>query len=170
MDELKTYDSYPLRYAMLANAVSVSIYALGAVIVEPVGWWAAALYLAFCAAAELNVLRKSCVDCFYYGKNCAFGKGRLCAVVFKRGDPARFAAREISWSALFPDLAVVLIPFIVGGAMLVINFVWWRALLVAALVVVSFAGNAAVRTTFACKYCRQRELGCPAEKLFSKEE
>lgn len=167
MKNQKIYDSFPLRYVLAANAVSLAIYALGAVIVAPVGWWAAASYLVFCGAVEARVLTKSCVDCFYYGKTCAFGKGRLCAVLLRRGDPARFAAHEISWLALFPDFAVLLIPVIVGGAMLIIDFHWWRAVLVGALIFISFAGNAAVRSSFACKYCKQRELGCPAEKLFS---
>jgi hypothetical protein len=165
-----TYSSYPLRYVLAANAVSLSIYALGAVIVAPVGWWAVAVYLLVCLAVESNVLARSCVDCYYYGKTCAFGKGRLCAVLFKRGDPKRFAAREISWLTLFPDFSVFLIPVIVGGAMLAITFVWWRAALILALVLLTFAGNAAVRTGFACKHCKQRELGCPAEKLFAEKK
>jgi hypothetical protein len=168
MNETKTYDSFPLRYVLAANAVNLSIYALGAVIVAPVGWWAAALYLVFCGAVEAHVLTKSCVDCFYYGKTCGFGKGRACALLFKKGDPARFAAREIGWSALIPDFAVLLIPVIVGGAMLVIDFHWWRAVLVGALIFISFAGNAAIHIGFGCRYCRQREIGCPAERLFSK--
>jgi hypothetical protein len=170
MNEITAYPSYPLRYVLLANAVSVGIYALGALIVLPVGWWAAGLYLVFCAAVELNVLSRSCVDCWYYDKTCAFGKGRLCALIFRRGDPARFAAREVTWLALVPDFSVFLIPFIVGSAMLAIHFIWWRAALIAGLLVLSFAGNALVRSSFACRFCKQRELGCPAEKLFSKQK
>jgi hypothetical protein len=109
------------------------------------------------------------VDCWYYGKTCAFGKGRVCAVLFRRGDPARFAVKEISWTALVPDFAVFLIPAVVGVVLLVIDFVWWRAALIGLLLVVSFAGNALVRSSFACKYCKQREIGCPAEKLFAQK-
>jgi hypothetical protein len=168
MNKLMTYSSFPLRYVLISNAVSLAIYALGAAVVTAVGWWAVAAYLLYCLGVEFNVLARSCVDCAYYGKTCAFGKGKVCALLFNRGDPKRFAAREVSWRALIPDFLVVLIPVIVGGAMLVIDFVWWRAVLMAALIFVSFAGNAFVRSSFACRYCRQREIGCPAEKLFSK--
>jgi hypothetical protein len=41
------------------------------------------------------------------------------------------------------------------------------AVLLVVLVFLSLAGNAIIRGSFACKYCRQREIGCPAEKLFS---
>ncbi len=167
MDEITAYPSYPLHYVFISNAVSVSIYALGAAIVSPVGWWAVGLYLLLCLGVEVSVLSRSCVNCFYYGKTCSFGKGRVCALFFKKGNPAQFAAREITWMALVPDFTVFLIPVIVGGAMLAISFSWWRAALIGALVLVSFGGNALVRSTFACRFCKQREIGCPAEKLFS---
>jgi hypothetical protein len=32
-----------------------------------------------------------------------------------------------------------------------------------------FGGNAVRRGSFACKYCKQREIGCPTEKVFMKE-
>jgi len=169
METIQTYSSYPLRYVLIYTAFTVSIYALGTAIVAGAGWWAAALYLLYCLAMEINLLRRSCRDSVYYGSACASGKGRLCAVFFKRGDPARFAAREISWKMLIPDMLVVLIPAAAGAVLLVIDFSWWRAVLMAAIIVLSFAGNAVVHTTFACKYCRQREIGCPAERLFSKE-
>jgi len=39
----------------------------------------------------------------------------------------------------------------------------------AILLVLSFGGNAFIRGSFACNYCKQKEIGCPAEKLFSKK-
>jgi len=32
-----------------------------------------------------------------------------------------------------------------------------------------FGGTAMIRGNLVCKYCKQREIGCPAEKLFNKE-
>jgi hypothetical protein len=168
MNNQMTYESFPPGYVVVANAVSLLVYALGAAIVTAAGPWAVAAYLLYCLGVELNVLARSCVDCAYYGRACAFGKGKLCALLFKRGDPKRFAAREVTWKALIPDFLVLVIPVIVGVVFLVIDFVWWRAALVASLIFVSFAGNAFVRSSFACRYCKQREIGCPAEKLFSK--
>jgi hypothetical protein len=34
------------------------------------------------------------------------------------------------------------------------------------LAALSLGGNSFVRTRIVCKYCRQREIGCPAEKFF----
>jgi len=38
------------------------------------------------------------------------------------------------------------------------------------LLLLATAGKGAVRSSLACKRCRQRELGCPAERLFAKAE
>jgi hypothetical protein len=34
----------------------------------------------------------------------------------------------------------------------------------------TFIGNGLVRGSLACKYCKQREIGCPAEQLFNKKK
>ena len=44
------------------------------------------------------------------------------------------------------------------------------ALGIDALVALSFGGNAVVRGSFTCKYCKQQELGCPAQALFAGKE
>jgi hypothetical protein len=44
-------------------------------------------YLLYALGLEVRLLRTGCVDCAYYGKACAFGKGRLCAIAFEQGDP-----------------------------------------------------------------------------------
>ena len=168
MATTRTFSSYPLRYVLIYNAFTLSVYALGTAIVAGAGWWAVVLYLLCCLGVEANLVSRGCRDCAYYGAVCAKGRGRVCSIFFTKGDPARFAAREISWTALIPDLLLPVIPVAAGVVLLVIDFVWWRAALVAAIVVVSFAGSAIVHTMFACKYCKQREIGCPAERLFSK--
>jgi hypothetical protein len=48
------------------------------------------------------------------------------------------------------------------------DFTWLVVVMLAILVVLSLGGNAVVRGSFACKYCKQRQIGCPAEKLFGK--
>ena len=154
---------------LAAVMVSVSIYALGAAILTGFGAVPAALYLLFCLGAEINVLYTSCVDCYYYGRQCAFGKGRIAPFLFKQGDPKRFSAKCMSWTDLVPDMLVLLIPFVGGSALLVREFSWTRAVMLAALLVAAFRGNYLVRSRIACKYCKQRELGCPAERFFSKQ-
>jgi hypothetical protein len=71
---------------------------------------------------------------------------------------------------MLPDLIVLLWPVLGGIILLVQDFTWLLAGMLVLLVVFSLSGNAIVRGSFACKYCRQREPGCPAARLFGVEE
>ena len=132
------------------------------------GWPLAAAYLLLLVALEAKLLRASCVHCAYFGKACFCGKGAISGKLFRRADPPRFSVREVSWLSLLPDLLVVFIPLCVGLFLLFRQFDGGLLLLMAALVLLAFPGNGFVRSQLACAHCRQRELGCPAEKLFNK--
>jgi hypothetical protein len=167
VNEVQTYEHFPAWIVVLCNLVSWSIYAIGAYILARLWIWLLVPYLLYVLWLEIRLLRKGCVDCAYYGKACAFGKGKLCAVAFERGDPQRFAEREISWAEVLPDFLVSILPLIGGVVFLVANgWDWSIAALLALLVILASGGTAFVRGTFACRYCKQRELGCPAYELF----
>ncbi|MBS1194716.1 MAG: hypothetical protein H6R30_54 [Methanomicrobia archaeon] len=87
---------------------------------------------------------------------------------FPRGDPARFCQRKISRIDILPDFLVTLVPMATGILLLIWQFDPLILILVVALFLLGFAGTGLVRTRIACRFCRQRELGCPAEQLFGK--
>jgi hypothetical protein len=64
---------------------------------------------------------------------------------------------------------VSIFPAIGGIVLLVRDFSWLILLLLITLLALSSGGNAVIRGSFACRHCKQREIGCPAERLFSKE-
>lgn len=169
MEGPKAYELFPVRIVVLSNVVGLSIYAVGAYILAGFGIWLAALYLVYCGWIELRVLKGSCVDCYYYDKVCGFGKGKLCSLLFKKGDSQRFSQTQITWVYLIPDFMVSVFPLIGAIVLLVMGFSWKVAALLGILLGLAFVGNAVVRGSFACKYCKQKELGCPAERLFSKK-
>ena len=164
----ETYERFPGRVVILTNALSVAIYALAAYLMARLGIAFAAVYLLYCLWVEFRVLTASCVHCYYYGKVCGFGKGKLCSWLFRRGDPRRFLEKEISWRGVAPDFLASILPLAVGVAVLVRSFSWSTLAVMILLLVLASAGTACARGCFACRYCRQREIGCPAEKLFSK--
>lgn len=118
---------------------------------------------------ELSVLRRSCRHCYYYGTLCAFGRGRLCSVLFRPGDPQRFVEREPCVRDILPDLLVPAIPVIGGVVLLMREFDWVLLLAVLATVLLATVGAGMVRGLLACPDCAQRELGCPAEQLFNRQ-
>jgi hypothetical protein len=148
--------------------LSLSIYAVGAYVFSRLGILFAVLYLSFGFWIGLRILQESCANCFYYRKICGLGRGKLCALFFKRGNPEEFVKREISWKTLLPDFMVLILPLIGGTIYLIRDFTWLIFALMITLTVLSLGGNALMRGALACKYCKQREIGCPAQQLFNK--
>jgi hypothetical protein len=170
MEENAGYESYPWRIVVLSNLVSLGIYGLGAFIIYQVGWIWMTIYLAYILILEIRLLRGHCVHCYYYGKACAFGKGRLSSLLFKRGDPESFSKMSITWWAMVPDILVGLVPIGVAIVILVRDFSWVILAAVIGVLLLATVGNGAVRGSLSCKHCKQRELGCPAERLFQKAQ
>ena len=164
-----SYENFPARLIAAALLVNVSIYALGAFILAGFGSIMTALYLLFCLGNEVHIMKTSCLDCYYYGKWCAFGRGKAAELFFKQGDPQRFATKTMTTKDLTMDMLVVIFPLVAGIALLIRNFSWGTVIALALLLAFSFYGNYLIRSKVACACCKQRELGCPAEQFFSKK-
>ena len=163
-----SFEDFPYWMVAICNTVGLAIYAIGLYLMTRLGVVWGALYAAYCLWMEWRLLSGSCRSCYYFGKRCGFGKGRLCAWFFTRGAEQGLCRKPISWRDVVPDFLVSLIPLSVGIATLVRHFSWPVLLLVVALLFLGSVGTGLVRGQLACRYCRQRELGCPAEQLFSK--
>jgi hypothetical protein len=170
MGQTKVYECFPMWIVVLSNVVGGSIYLIGAYVLAGFGLWMSGLYLLYCLGLELRLLRGHCVNCYYYGKRCGFGKGKLCSWLFKQGDPRAFTQTQISWANMLPDFVVLLWPLLGGIILLVLNFTWLLTGMLVLLIVLSLSGNAIVRGSLVCEHCQQRELGCPAAKLFGVED
>lgn len=163
------YENYPLWMVLLSNALSISIYIIGVYILYWLGIIFSVLYLLFCLIMEIRLMKEGCANCYYYGKTCAFGKGRLASYFFKKGNPELFTQKDISWYAVLPDFLVFLIP-LAGGILSLINkFSWIILLLIIIILILGLGGNAFIRS-LTCKYCKQKELGCPATELFEDKK
>ena len=167
--ENEVYDEFPLSSVLFCTAVNIAIYVVGAYLIAPLGKIFVALYLLYCLWMETRALTKSCRDCYYYGRLCAFGRGKICSLLFKKGSPEGFKTKKITWINLVPDFLVSVIPLAVGGFYLVQSFNWLRLSLIVVLVIMAFPVTGFVRRSISCKFCRQKEMGCPAVQFFSKE-
>lgn len=168
MQEPGCRENYPISTVFVSNLVSLLIYIIGAIILFQFSIIWVALYVIFILIKEFRLLSGHCVDCYYYGKTCAFGKGRLSAIFFKRGRPEKFNSIQLTWKDIVPDFLTFIIPVLAGILLLIQNFSLTVLILIIALLLLGFMGNALVRTHLACRYCKQREIGCPAERLFDK--
>ena len=163
-----SFENFPWWMVATCNALGLAIYAIGFYLTVRLGILWGVLYLAYCVWMEWRVLSGSCRSCYYYGKRCGFGKGRLCSRLMTRTAEQTLHTKRISWRDVVPDFLVSLIPLGVGIIVLIRSFSWHVLLLMLVLVFLGSVGTGFVRGQIACKYCKQRELGCPAEQLFRK--
>ena len=165
-----SYENYPLWIVIVTAVFSLSSYIAGSLLLSRLGSLWLVVYLLYIFFLELRLLRGSCVNCYYFGKTCALCKGRLSCLLFRKGDTKKFAHTKITWKDIIPDFLVTLVPVIAGIVILIRSFSWLVLGLVVWLFLATFVGNAVIRGQLACKYCKQRKIGCPAEKLFNKSK
>lgn len=170
-NKLKIYDSYPLWIVILANILILAVYVAGAYIMFALSLITGILYVAYLVFFELHYFKEGCSCCFYYGKLCAFGKGIVAAKFFKKGDPKKFCERELGFKDFIPQILVVLIPLIVGIALLISRGLNLPILIAMIYPVFSwFVINPILYGKLACIHCKQGSICCPALNFFIKKE
>jgi hypothetical protein len=167
---MKRFETYPLRIVVLSNFVSIAIYSLGFLIIFKSDAVYALFYLLYVFILELNLIKNHCTSCFYWGKTCGFGKGRISALFFKKGDPSKFCNHSFTWKDMIPDLLVALIPLVTGIIHIIADFNFLLLSGVLLLIFLTTSGNGFIRGKQTCRYCIQSELGCPAQSLFNKDK
>ncbi|MFB3789147.1 MAG: hypothetical protein ACE15F_22540 [bacterium] len=168
MQTAHCYETYPLWIPLVANGLSLAIYLLGVLIAAHGGALPAGVYVVYCLWMEWRLLRKSCAECYYYGKRCAFGKGIVCAWILSPGDPQNRPKPEITWRLFLPDLLVLIIPMVLGLIFLFRDFSWTLLAMMAGMLLLAFPANGYVRENLACPFCKKRETGCAAVEFFEK--
>lgn len=170
MEPANKFENYPWRIVIVSNLVSLAIYVLGFFIIRRLGWAFSLLYLFYILILEYRLLKYSCINCFYWGKICGFGKGRLSSWFFKKGDISKFCVKDMTWKDMIPDILVSMIPLVIGIILLFVEFSFILLLALFLLMLLTTTGNGFIRGSLTCKYCKQRELGCPAYLLFNKKK
>jgi len=165
----KIYEDYPASGMLLCNLMGVVIALLGAFILFPYGIHVSIIYLIYVFYLQFQIARRACPDCYYYGKTCYCGLGACSARLFKRGDPKRFAAKRFTWMDMVPSFMVSLVPIVCGIILLALKFDWTLLAAIVAMGILGFPAQGIVHG-WGCRHCKQRELGCPAEKLFDVEK
>lgn len=168
MQEPICKENYPPAIVIESNLLSFLIYGIGAFILFRFSILWVIVYVFFVLLLEFRLMHGHCPSCYYYGKTCAFGKGRLSSLLFRKGHPETFSQMQITWKDIVPDFLVFIIPVLAGIVLLVQEFSWTLLILDITLLLLGFLGNALVRGRLACRYCKQREIGCPAELMFDK--
>ncbi|MHB8894369.1 MAG: hypothetical protein ACYC99_04210 [Candidatus Geothermincolia bacterium] len=115
------------------------------------------VYLGIAVLLVFVVLRKLvCTNCYYYGKRCATGWGKLASMMFKRGDIERFNdSIGVTLAPVIYGLLTV-VPLVLGTIATVMHFSWLKVLVLAGLALVGFYSGSVGRKK-SCKACKMRE-------------
>ncbi len=161
-----TKETYPAYTVIISNLLNVLLYSAGALVLFQFGTYYLIPYFIYILLLEIRLLKLGCTKCYYFGKVCAFGKGKISSFFFSKDESVKFCDRPISKLDFFFDSLTALVPLIAGVIMMFTDFSMYILILCLFIVILTTAGNACVRGQLACKHCRQKELGCPAEQAF----
>ena len=159
---------YPFYIVFLSVLHSIGVYFLGSLILYLLFPWLIIPFVFYIIFLEYRLLRYSCTSCYYFGKTCAFGKGSLSALFFRKREASEFSEKCISWKHLAPELLLTIVPLFIATYLLITSFSWIVLISMLLLFLFSSVGNSYIRGQLACAHCRQKELGCPAFDLFNK--
>lgn len=158
------FESYPLSWVVGQNLFFIIYFGIGFIgmlSLETYGVPSISLiYLLFLFIMLVFVLRKHlCTNCYYYGKRCNTGWGKLASYLFKEksGDyklGVKLAGITWMFAAVIPIIGMIFI--------LLINFSNYILILLLLFIMLSFL-NFLVHSR-SCSNCKMRDI-CPASMV-----
>lgn len=155
-------EAYPSRILCLSLGQFVLSNALGALIIWRIHALLGASYLVLCAASLVVGLKYRCRFCWYFGRRCYAGLGRLAKLMFQPGEPQEFRRPENLVPAAIFSFTVLLLPLMVILVISVTGFSWLNLGLLLSYALIAVVPGFMLRKNLFCDHCKQAELGCPA--------
>ena len=153
-------ESFPLSRVIFGNGMMLVWIGLGTIacwFIYPLVAW---LYLAAALIMIFVVLRKLvCTNCYYYGKRCALGWGKVSALFFSPGSIDQFSTCAGIKAAPITYGLLTLIPLVLCIVALVQEATVLKTAVLVLLLAVSVYSGAIGRKQ-ACINCKMR-LICP---------
>jgi hypothetical protein len=153
-------ETYPLKTILTENIFMLLWITIGTYLIwtfKPTIAWA---YLAFTLTMVLFIMRiLVCKNCYYHGKFCHTGWGKLSALYCKQGKIEHFGCGFSG--AIIPIFygSIALLPLILGITTLIKAFSIVNLIVIVGFVVVVVMSSYTLRKK-ACGVCKMRDL-CP---------
>ena len=165
----KGFEEFPKNYVMAENIFFILYFTIGCIGMLPLkikGFPIVSfVYILFLAIMLIFVLRKYlCTHCYYYGKRCSTGWGKLSALLFRRNTGnyrLGVTLASITWgtATLLPILGILIGLFV--------NYSFLNLVLFFVFVIFSFVSFLIHRK--ACENCKMR-LICPLSMASDNEK
>lgn len=163
------YESYPLHIVILFILVSLLVFFSGLYLLYLIYPLLSLVFLLYLIYLEVSIYREGCRYCYYYGKRCAFLRGKIVKLFLKKGDPKKFSEKTVSFKDFIPNSLVNIIPLIAGIYLLIKDFNWIILIIAIYPVIILFIGNPILFGKLACPRCKQA-VNCPVCEFFKKRE
>jgi glucan phosphoethanolaminetransferase (alkaline phosphatase superfamily) len=159
------HERYPTSLVIVNVLEVLAALAVGVTIIAQFGSWAVLGYAMVGLLALVLCLAFGCTRCYYYGRVCGTGLGRIAALVFEKRDEeefGRFLSQRISWTLVG---GVLLLPIAAGLILLREGFALsrlsWLAAFVGLMVLIVVTHSKHV-----CDYCREaKQRRCTLGRL-----
>ena len=155
---MEYYENYPRSLVAFNLLSSLAGLAVGLLVLAQLGTWAWTGYLVLYLLEMAAVLAFACTRCYYYGKNCGVGYGKLSALLFKKRAEEEFHQATSHKAAGIFMLVISPLPILGGIASLIVGFSLQRLLLFLVLIGLMVAGFV-TRPRLVCGHCKQGESG-----------
>ncbi|HUW95596.1 MAG TPA: hypothetical protein VMW58_07390 [Anaerolineae bacterium] len=159
------YDDYPIRILILNLIELLLALVVGVLLVAQLGWWAVLSYAAVGCLGLILALAYGCTRCFYYGRVCGLGLGKMAARIFHQRDEEEFGqalSQTVAWTLVGLVLAL---PVAAGLVSLSTHFsAAGLAMLVVFLVLIVVI--VLTHSRYVCGHCRQaRDSRCTLGRM-----
>lgn len=160
-------ESYPMKIVCISASLTIISYLAGAFILYFFHPILSVFYLILAALTLVVSMKLRCTHCYYFGKYCNFGLGKLAQYFFSKGEPREFRdPKKVGITAIL-SFGTMLIPVFIGLLMLVTDLNLSNLGFLLGYILIGIAPNFLVRGNF-CDKCMQGQLGCPSYERMIK--
>ncbi|PYG88033.1 hypothetical protein LY28_01743 [Ruminiclostridium sufflavum DSM 19573] len=141
---------------IIGNIIMILWFAVGTLACAFLSRIVAIIYLTYSIVMIYFVMRKLvCTNCYYYGKNCSMGWGKLASLFFKKGDISKF--KGCGGQKLAPVVygVISIIPIILIIISLVKAFTLTKIAVLVVFLLITVYTNVISRKT-SCSKCKMR--------------
>jgi hypothetical protein len=164
----KGLEEFPVKNVISGNITMILWIALGTIACGLISYVGAWIYLSAGFLMVYIVLRKLvCANCYYYGKRCATGWGRLSAMLFSKGSTGQYSSCAGVKIAPVVYACLLLVPLVLCIAALFQEITFGNIITLVLLLVVSVYSSLIARKE-TCGNCRMR-LICPGSAVKKTE-
>ena len=164
------FEQYPIKTVVIVWLINLIVYVTAVYLLWQFDALLGKIFIAFLIILEISVYQEGCTVCYYYGKRCYCGRGKIVPLFFKKGDRQKFCSKKVTFLNLLPHALVALLPLAIGIVLLIRDFNWLILVFTSVPLLNWFIGNHIVFGCFACPHCQQGRICCPAQDFFGKKK